>query len=120
MKSKMPKSRDIVDIALHMAARGMADLKFNAGGGIMVSLTPKGKKETIEFIGGQDIADVAMALTVMLATKGDAIGIKIPEEAEMQTWQQMIPIARVWRALSDVSWNSTVRILRKEFLGVKK
>jgi len=107
--------REIEDELLHLAAKDQVDLKFSANGEMLASITPKGEERVLESIGGKDIADVAGALTVMLATVGDAFGTRIADEDGIKTWLKMIQVARLWKSLHGMDWIDIVEKLKTEF-----
>jgi hypothetical protein len=106
---------DIEDHLLHLAAEDKVDLTFQAGGEMAARLTDKGLAAAEKAIGGKDVADVAGALTVMLANIGDCFGNRITDEEGIPTWLKMVQIARLWKYLHGMDWDDIVEKLKTDF-----
>jgi len=107
--------REIEDIFLHLAAEDKVEVTFQTGGEMAARVTDKGLAAAEEAIGGKDVADVAGALTVMLANIGDCFGNCITDEEGIPTWLKMVQIARLWKYLHGMEWDAIVEKLKADF-----
>lgn len=114
MNSEDIDKENIESDLLHLASQDKVELTFDKGD-MKAKLTPSGVQQALDIIGGQDVADMAAALTNMLIKHGNAFGDKLSQEDFTAVWLNMIQVARVWRYFSGYQWKSVVEKVTKEF-----
>jgi len=108
---------DAKELLAEMVEDGLLKFGEDRDGEPTYTLDKKGEGLAVEVLGGQDVVNVASALTSLLVDHRNALGGEV--EDNIGTWAIMIRVAQIWKQFSVLPWRALVEKLEKEVLEPK-